>query len=65
MAQKSSREMLQVLEELIDEYVAFQRSRPDLPQAGLADLSEDELERLVAAFQEHKARLGERSPRLH
>jgi hypothetical protein len=65
MAQKSSREMLEVLEELIDEYVAFQRSRPDLPQAGLADLSEDELERLVAAFQEHKARLGERSPRRH
>ena len=31
------------LEELIDEYLAFQRSRPDLPQGKLIDLSEEEL----------------------
>jgi hypothetical protein len=52
-----------MLEELIDEYLPFQRSRPDLPQGNLVDLSEGELEQLVAAFQEHKARLGERLPR--
>jgi hypothetical protein len=66
MTGKSSRDMLKMLEELIDEYLAFQRSRPDLPQGALSDLSEDELERLVAAFQEHKARLGEQlPPQLH
>ena len=35
------------LEKLIDEYLAFQRGRPDLPQGNLVDLSEDELERIV------------------
>jgi hypothetical protein len=66
MPRKSSREMLTILEELIGEYLAFQRSRPDLPQGSLADLSEDELEQLVAAFEEHKAGLGEQlPPKLH
>jgi hypothetical protein len=55
--------MLEALERLIDEYSTFQRSRPDLPQASLAVLSEDELEQLVA---EHTAKLGEQlTPKLH
>jgi hypothetical protein len=36
---------------LIDEYSAFQRNRPDLPQGNLWGLSQDELEQLVTAFQ--------------
>jgi hypothetical protein len=63
---KSATKMLRALERLIDEYSAFQRSRPDLPQASLVDLSEHELEQLVAAFQEHKAKVGEQLPqKLH
>jgi hypothetical protein len=42
--------MLEMLAELIDEYSDFQRSRPDLPQGSLCDLSQDELELLVAEF---------------
>jgi hypothetical protein len=38
------------LEKLIDEYLAFQRGRPDLPQGNLSALSDDELEQLVTAF---------------
>ena len=65
-----SREMLEMLEKLIDEYLDFQKSRPDLPQGSFSDLSEDELKLLVAAFQLHKlekemAEQTERSPPLH
>jgi hypothetical protein len=49
-----SPEMLEMLEKLIDEYLEFQRSRPDLPQGSFSDLSEDELELLVASFHLHK-----------
>jgi hypothetical protein len=52
---KSRIKMLEMLEELIEEYSAFQRHRPDLPQGSLCDLSQDELELLVAAFQRHKS----------
>jgi hypothetical protein len=52
---KSQIKMLETLEELIEEYSAFQRSRPDLPQGSLCDLSQDELELLVAAFQFQKS----------
>ena len=63
-------ETLETLEELIAEYSAFQRSRPDLPQRSVSDLSQDELELLVAAFQLNKAEQElaeqtERSTRLH
>jgi hypothetical protein len=63
-------ETLETLEELIAEYSAFQRSRPDLPQGSVSDLSQDELELLVAAFQLNKAEQElaeqtERSTRLH
>jgi hypothetical protein len=64
-------EMLETLEELIAEYSAFQRTRPDLPQGSVSDLSRDELELLVAAFQLNKAEQElaaeqtERSTRLH
>jgi hypothetical protein len=61
---------LEALEELIDEYLAFQRSRPDLPQGNWIDLSEEELEQIMVAFQQHKSGLAEsgfaeRPPRLH
>jgi hypothetical protein len=63
-------EMLGALEELINEYSAFQHSRPDLPQGNLSELTQEELEQLVAAFQLHKLeqdKMGseERPPRLH
>jgi hypothetical protein len=58
------------LEELINEYSAFLHSRPDLPQGNLLDLTQEELEQLVAAFQLHKSEKDtwgseERPPRLH
>jgi hypothetical protein len=56
---KSRIKMLETLEELIEEYSAFQRSRPDLPQGSLCDLSQDELELLVAALQLHKSKQEE------
>jgi hypothetical protein len=56
---KSQTECLEMLAELIDEYSDFQRSRPDLPQGTLCDLSQDELELLVAAFQLHKSEQDE------
>jgi hypothetical protein len=36
---------------LVAEYSEFQRRRPDLPQGNLRGLSQDELEKVVAAFQ--------------
>ena len=62
--------MLKAFERLIDEYLVFQRGRPDLPQGNLSGLSEDELEQLVTAFQlqktEHEAAGQiERPTRLH
>ena len=56
---KCQTEMLEMLAQLIDEYSDFQRSRPDLPQGNLCDLSQDELELLVAAFQLHKSEQDE------
>jgi hypothetical protein len=50
---KSQTEMLEMRADR--EYSDFQRSRPDLPQGSLCDLSQDELELLVAAFQLHKS----------
>jgi hypothetical protein len=62
---KSQIKMFETLEALIEEYSAFQRSRPDLPQGSLCDLSQDELELLVAAFQMHKSEQTDRPRRLH
>ena len=67
---KPRTKMLEALEELIDEYLAFQRSRPDLPQGSWVDLSEDELEQIVVAFQQHKSGpakpgFADRPPRFH
>jgi hypothetical protein len=62
---KSQIKMLETLEALIEQYSAFQRSRPDLPQGSLRDLSQDELELLVAAFQLHKPEQTDRPRRLH
>jgi hypothetical protein len=59
-------EMLEMLEELIDQYSAFQRSRLDLPQGSLCDLAQDELELVVAEFLLHKSvEEAERPERLH
>jgi hypothetical protein len=62
--------MFQAIVRLIDEYSAFQRRRPDLPQGNLWGLSQDELEQLVAAYQRHKSQQvdeaqQERPSRLH
>jgi hypothetical protein len=67
---KSTAEVLQAIDKLIEEYLAFQHNRPDLPQGSWYDLSQDDLELLVAAFQLHKseqemAEQSERPPRLH
>jgi hypothetical protein len=67
---KSRAELLHAIVKLVDEYSAFQRSRPDLPQGNLWGLSQDELEQLVAAFQLHKSQQAdgaqqERPSRLH
>jgi hypothetical protein len=62
---KSQLEMLDELGALIEEYSAFQRTRPDLPQEDLWELSQDELEQIVAAFHEHISLAKERPSRLH
>jgi hypothetical protein len=65
---KSRAETLHAIVRLIEEYSAFQRSRPDLPQGNLRGLSQDELEQLVAAFQKSQQAeeaQRERPSRLH
>ena len=48
---KTQSEMLESVRKLFAEYTEFQRRRPDLPQGNLWGLSQDELEKIVAAFQ--------------
>ncbi len=48
---KARAEMMELVAKLFAEYAQFQRRRPDLPQGDLIDLSEQELEILVAEFQ--------------
>ena len=62
---KPPAERFRELGALIEEYSAFQRSRPDLPQGDLWELSQDELEQVVTAFQEHISLANERPLRLH
>jgi hypothetical protein len=52
---KSRAEMMERVGRLLAEYAEFQRARPDLPQGDLLDLSEEELEILVAEFQRDRA----------
>jgi hypothetical protein len=52
---KSRAEMMELVAKLLAEYTEFQRRRPDLPQGDLIDLSEEELEILVAEFQRDRA----------
>ena len=52
---KSRKEKMQLLANLLAEYAAFQRRRPDLPQGDLRDLSEQELDLLVTEFQRDRA----------
>ena len=52
---KSRAEMMERVGRLLAEYAEFQRGRPDLPQGDLLDLSEEELEILVAEFQRDRA----------
>ena len=47
--------MMEVVARLLAEYAEFRRGRPDLPQGDLLDLSEEELEILVAEFQRYRA----------
>ena len=60
---KSRAEMMALVARLFAEYAEFQRRRPDLPQDDLVDLSEEELEILVAEFQRDRAtQAGETAP---
>jgi hypothetical protein len=52
---KSRAEMIELVGRLLAEYAEFQRARPGLPQGDLLDLSEGELEILVAEFQRDRA----------
>jgi hypothetical protein len=52
---RSRAEMMELVAKLFAEYGEFQRRRPDLPQGDLPDLSEEELEILVAEFQRDRA----------
>ena len=52
---KSRAEMMEVVAKLLAEYAEFQRRRPDLPQGDLIDMSEEELEIVVAEFQRDRA----------
>jgi hypothetical protein len=52
---KSRAEMMERVGRLLAEYAEFQRARPDLPQGDLLDLSEEELDILVAEFQRDRA----------
>jgi hypothetical protein len=52
---KSRKEKMQLLANLLAEYAAFQRRRPDLPQGDLLNLSEQELDLLVTEFQRDRA----------
>jgi hypothetical protein len=52
---KSRAEMMELVAKLFAEYAEFLRSRPDLPQGDLLDLSEQELEIVVAEFQRDRA----------
>jgi hypothetical protein len=51
---KTQAEMLESIRKLFAEYSEFQRRRPDLPQGNLWGLSQDELEKIVTAFQLEK-----------
>jgi hypothetical protein len=48
---KTRAEMLELVRKLVAEYSELQRRRLDLPQGNLWGLSQDELEKVVAAFQ--------------
>jgi hypothetical protein len=48
---KTRAETLDSVRKLVAEYSEFQRRPPDRPQGDLWGLSQDELERVVAAFQ--------------
>jgi len=51
---KTREEMLQTVRKLVAEYSEFQLTRPDLPQGDLRGLSQDDLERLVTAYQQER-----------
>ena len=44
-------ERMELARKLVAEYTEFQRRRPDVPQGNLWGLSQDDLEKLVTAFQ--------------
>jgi hypothetical protein len=51
MSDKTLAERTELVRKLAVEYSEFQRRRPDVPQGNLWGLSQDDLEKLVAAFQ--------------
>jgi hypothetical protein len=51
MSDKTLAERMELVRKLAAEYSEFQRRRPDVPQGNLWGLSQDDLEKLVAAFQ--------------
>jgi hypothetical protein len=59
---KSRAEMMERVGRLLAEYAEFQRNRPDLPQGDLLDLSEEELEILVAEFRERATEADDTDP---
>jgi hypothetical protein len=56
---RSRAKMIELVGRLFAEYAEFRRGRPDLPQGDLLDLSEEELEILVAEFQRDRATEGD------
>jgi hypothetical protein len=68
---KSRAEMMALVGTFLADYAEFQRRRPDLPQGDLRDLSEEEVEMLVADFQRDRGADADQTdptpprPRLH
>jgi hypothetical protein len=48
---KTHAERMELVRKLVAEYTEFQRRRPDVPQGNLWGLFQDDLEKLVTAFQ--------------
>jgi hypothetical protein len=54
--EKLTAERMESVRKLLDDYAAFQRGRPDLPQGEIGKLSKHDLKELVDAFALEQAR---------
>ena len=54
--EKLTSEGMESVRKLFDEYAAFQRSRPDLPQGEIGKLSRRDVKKIVDAFALEQAR---------